>query len=134
MRAFAGLLERLVLTPSRNRKLELLVHYFRERPDPDRGYGLAAITGVLDLPAVKPGLIRQLAAEATDPELFRLSYDYVGDLAETVALIWPTDNRDRTIDLPLRKSSKGCRARRATRRRQLCAIFSTFSAPPNASP
>jgi DNA ligase 1 len=101
MRAFASLLERLVLTPSRNRKLELLVHYFRDRPDPDRGYGLAAITGVLDLPAVKPGLIRQLAAEATDPELFRLSYDYVGDLAETVALIWPTDNRDRTIDLPL---------------------------------
>jgi DNA ligase-1 len=101
MRAFANLLERLVLTPSRNRKLELLVHYFRDRPDPDRGYGLAAITGVLDLPAVKPGLIRQLAAEATDPELFRLSYDYVGDLAETVALIWPTDNRDRAIDLPL---------------------------------
>jgi DNA ligase-1 len=101
MRAFANLLERLVLTPSRNRKLELLVHYFRDRPDPDRGYGLAAITGVLDLPGVKPGLIRQLAAEATDPELFRLSYDYVGDLAETVALIWPVDNRDRAIDLPL---------------------------------
>ena len=24
-----------------------------------------------------------------DPELFALSYDYVGDLAETVALVWP---------------------------------------------
>ncbi len=72
MRAFADLLERLVLTPSRNGKIELLVHYFRDRPDPDRGIGLAAITGALDLPAVKPGLIRQLAAEVTDPELFRL--------------------------------------------------------------
>ncbi|MEM6661225.1 MAG: cisplatin damage response ATP-dependent DNA ligase, partial [Pseudomonadota bacterium] len=33
-----------------------------------------------------------------DPVLFRLSYDYVGDLAETVALIWPEDGGD---DLPL---------------------------------
>jgi DNA ligase-1 len=27
--------------------------------------------------------------ERTDPELFRWSYDFVGDLAETVALMWP---------------------------------------------
>ena len=27
--------------------------------------------------------------EEVDPELFDLSYDYVGDLAETIALIWP---------------------------------------------
>ncbi len=90
MRAFAELLERLVLTPSRNRKIDLLVHYFRATPDPDRGYALAAITGGLELPAVKAGLVRQLAADITDPELFRLSYDFVGDLAETVALIWPS--------------------------------------------
>ena len=101
MRAFADLLERLVLTPSRNRKVELLVHYFRDAPDPDRGLGLAAITRDLDLPAVKPGLIRQLASEVTDEALFALSYDYVGDLAETVALIWPVDNRGKTIDLRL---------------------------------
>ncbi|MEC9344301.1 MAG: ATP-dependent DNA ligase, partial [Pseudomonadota bacterium] len=89
MKPFADLLERLVLTPSRNRKIELLVHYFRDRPDPDRGLGLAAITRDLDIASVKPALIRELAAEIADPELFRLSYDFVGDLAETVALIWP---------------------------------------------
>ncbi len=89
MKPFAELLERLVLTPSRNRKIELLVHYFRDRPDPDRGLGLAAITRDLDIASVKPALVRQLVAEVTDEELFRLSYDYVGDLAETVALIWP---------------------------------------------
>jgi DNA ligase-1 len=101
MRAFAALLERLVLTPSRNRKIELMAHYFRDTPDPDRGIGLAALTGALDLPAVKPALIRQLAEEVTDPVLFRMSYDYVGDLAETVALIWPTDNRGHAIDIPI---------------------------------
>lgn len=101
MRAFADLLERLVLTPSRNRKIELLVHYFRDNPDPDRGLGLAAITRDLDIASVKPALIRQLVSEVTDEELFRLSYDYVGDLAETVALIWPDEKEDAAKEFAL---------------------------------
>jgi DNA ligase 1 len=89
MIAFAALLERLVFTPSRNAKIALLRRYFATQPDPDRGIGLAAITGELSFTAAKPGLIRDLAATRTDPVLFGWSYDYVGDLAETVALIWP---------------------------------------------
>jgi DNA ligase-1 len=89
MIAFADLLERLVFTPSRNAKIALLRRYFATQPDPDRGIGLAAITGELSFTAAKPGLIRELAASRTDPALFDWSYDYVGDLAETVALIWP---------------------------------------------
>jgi DNA ligase 1 len=89
MIAFAELLERLVFTPSRNAKIVLLRRYFASQPDPDRGVGLAAITGELSFTAAKPGLIRELAATRTDPVLFAWSYDYVGDLAETVALMWP---------------------------------------------
>jgi hypothetical protein len=89
MIAFAELLERLVFTPSRNAKVALLRRYFATQPDPDRGIGLAAITGELSFAAAKPGLIRELAATRTDPVLFAWSYDYVGDLAETVALMWP---------------------------------------------
>ena len=89
MIAFAELLERLVFTPSRNAKIALLRRYFATQPDPDRGIGLAAITGELSFTAAKPGLIRELAATRTDPVLFGWSYDYVGDLAETVALMWP---------------------------------------------
>ena len=89
MIAFAALLERLVFTPSRNAKIALLRRYFTTQPDPDRGIGLAAITGELSFTAAKSGLIRDLAASRTDPVLFDWSYDYVGDLAETVALIWP---------------------------------------------
>ena len=37
MLAFAALLERLVLTPSRNAKLTLIVDYLRHTPDPSRG-------------------------------------------------------------------------------------------------
>ena len=89
MIAFAELLERLVFTPARNAKIALLRRYFATQPDPDRGIGLAAITGELAFTAAKPGLIRELAAARTDPVLFTWSYDYVGDLAETVALMWP---------------------------------------------
>ncbi len=89
MIAFAALLERLVFTPSRNAKIALLGRYFATQPDPDRGIGLAAIAGELSFRAAKPGLIRELVAARTDPVLFAMSYDYVGDLAETAALIWP---------------------------------------------
>src|ERR1700742_4231068 len=89
MQAFAALLERLVLTPSRNSKLMLICEYLRDTPDPARGYALAAVTGDLDIPSVKPAAIRELVSGRVDPVLFSLSYDYVGDLAETVSLIWP---------------------------------------------
>ncbi|MBF9235074.1 cisplatin damage response ATP-dependent DNA ligase [Microvirga alba] len=90
MNRFAALLDRLVYEPRRNAKLRLLVDYFRHTPDPDRGYALAALTNALMFKEAKPGLIRGLVEERTDPVLFRMSYHYVGDLAETAALIWPT--------------------------------------------
>src|SRR5664279_5533007 len=89
MNRFAELLDRLTYEPSRNNKLRLLTSYFREVEDPDRGYALAALTGALSFKHAKPGLIRDLIMDRTDPVLFALSYDYVGDLSETVALMWP---------------------------------------------
>jgi len=88
MNRFAALLDRLAYEPARNGKLRLLTDYFRTTPDPDRGYALAALTGALSFRYAKPGLIRTLIAERTDPTLFAMSYDYVGDLSETVALMW----------------------------------------------
>jgi DNA ligase 1 len=89
MNRFADLLDRLAYEPSRNAKLRLMTDYFRSTPDPERGYALAAITGSLSFQHAKAGLIRTLISERTDPVLFALSYDYVGDLSETVALMWP---------------------------------------------
>jgi ATP-dependent DNA ligase len=89
MKAFAQLLDRLAYQPGRNGKLELIKHYVAHAPDPDRGYAIAALTGGLDFRFAKPGLVRTLVMERVDPILFGLSYDYVGDLAETVALMWP---------------------------------------------
>ena len=101
MRAFAELLDRLVLSPQRNAKIRLLVDYFRAAPDPDRGYALAAIAGTLSLNTVKPAMIRDLLLERMDAVLFQYSYDYVGDLAETVSLAWEPPAGSVQTDIPL---------------------------------
>ena len=96
MTPFARLLESLVFAPGRSAKITLLRDYFAATPDPDRGWALAALAGELDLPHVKAGAFRELAEARVDPALFRLSYDFVGDLAETVSLIWPAPDAPAT--------------------------------------
>jgi DNA ligase-1 len=107
MNRFAELLDRLAYEPGRNNKLRLITAYFRETPDPDRGYALAALTGALSFKHAKAGLIRDLIAARTDPTLFALSYDYVGDLSETVALMWPKALGDSVPSPPLASLAEG---------------------------
>jgi DNA ligase 1 len=104
MNRFAELLDRLTYEPARNNKLRLITDYFRSTADPERGWALAALAGTLNFRHAKSGLIRNLIAERTDPVLFELSYDYVGDLSETVALMWPTPVRSAS---PRQIESKG---------------------------
>jgi DNA ligase-1 len=85
---FAQLIDRIGYEPRRNAKIRLMADYFRHTPDPERGFALAALTGALSFRHAKPNLIRGLMAERSDPVLFGLSWDYVGDLSETVALMW----------------------------------------------
>jgi len=120
MNRFAELLDRLAYEPGRNNKLRLLEAYFREVGDPDRGYALAALTGALSFKHAKPGLIRDLIMERSDPVLFGLSYDYVGDLSETVALMWPKvavshDEPFRGYPPPQPSPARGEGAQRSTR-------------------
>ncbi|HKH80723.1 MAG TPA: ATP-dependent DNA ligase, partial [Methylovirgula sp.] len=60
MNRFALLLDRLQHEPSRLAKLRLMTDYFRSVPDPDRGFGLAALTGALSFRYAKPGLMKAL--------------------------------------------------------------------------
>ena len=89
MKEFSQLINQLILTRSRNRKIELLNHYFKNTENPDRGLALAILTGNLKIKNISISKIKELIKKEVDPELFDLSYDYVGDLAETIALIWP---------------------------------------------
>ena len=88
MQPFAELLDSLSFQPARNAKLRLIETYLRQTGDPDRGWALAALTGGLSFAAAKPALLRGLGEEKIGAELFHWSHDYVGDLAETLALVW----------------------------------------------
>lgn len=102
MQRFAALLDRLSFEPRRSAKLALMADYFRSESDPARGLALAALTGGLSFRHAKPAMLRALVAERVDPHLFELSYDFVGDLSETIALIWPAAGRQASEppDLP----------------------------------
>lgn len=121
MKAFAELLEKLILTPSRKRKLETLANYFANTPDPDRGYALAAITGTLNFKNLHAATLKELTKARVDPTLFELSYDYVGDLAETIALIWPTSQSG-----TLPRISEWIQLIEATPKAQLSEVIATL--------
>src|SRR3954464_12230006 len=117
MRAFSQLLDDLVYTRSRNTKLKLIGDYLKETPDPDRGYGLAALTGTLDIPHIKSAAVRGLVEERIDPVLFYMSRDYFGDTAETVWVLWPnrTGEPAEVDDATIRISNAIDRLRAASR-------------------
>lgn len=104
MQAFAHLLDTLAYTQSRNRKIAVLARYFRDTPDPDRGYALAALTDGLPPALIGRLPLRRMLAELTsrfiDPVLYKLSRDYVGDTAETVSLLWPDTSAARANAVP----------------------------------
>ena len=122
MISFARLLDGLLYTPSRNAKLRLIQAYLAETPDPERGWALAALVGDLSFAAAKPAMIRALAAERSDPELFAWSYDFVGDLAETVALIWP----ERRVNEPPPGLTEVVQALSQARRGEVPALIETW--------
>ncbi|MCZ8368650.1 MAG: cisplatin damage response ATP-dependent DNA ligase [Porphyrobacter sp.] len=130
MEEFAALLDALVYTTSRNRKLALIAAYLREAPDPDRGWALAALTDGLDFPAVKSSTVRNLMMERVDPVLWALSRDFVGDTAETASLLWPEpEDSAPQPDLSLAEVVAHLSAlTRATAPRELPALFDRLDA------
>ncbi|MBT0586960.1 cisplatin damage response ATP-dependent DNA ligase [Alteromonas oceanisediminis] len=100
MEAFSALLERLYFTNSKNTKTAVIHEYLRDTPDPDRGWAIAALAGTLNFDLFKRALIKSLILERADPVLFELSYDYVGEMSETVAHLWPNAASEKEVSLP----------------------------------
>ena len=100
MREFAILLDTLSNTPARNGKLTLLRNYFLAAPPADRGFALAAFTDEMPVSIPLRRVLTELSATRFDPVLFKFSRDYVGDTAETLALLWPDSEQQRHA-LPL---------------------------------
>ena len=100
MEAFAKLLELLYFTNSKLTKTAVIHDYLRNTPDLDRGWAIAAIAGTLKFDMFKRALIKKLILERVDETLFALSYDYVGEMSETVAHLWPNSADKTAIQLP----------------------------------
>ncbi len=97
MHKFAQLLNTLFFTYSHLDKMTLIQHYFAETPDPERGYALAIMADTLEFPTFKRALIKELIQEKIDPIFFDLSYDYVGDISDTIALLWPESKQQKNL-------------------------------------
>ncbi|MBJ2130091.1 cisplatin damage response ATP-dependent DNA ligase [Alteromonas sp. IB21] len=89
MEAFSNLLEQLYYTAGTKAKAQLIADYIANTPDPDRGWAIAAMAGTLRFDFFKRNTVKKLVTEHTDPALFAMSYDYVGEVSETVAHLWP---------------------------------------------
>ena len=98
MKKFSSLLHNLILTPSRNTKIKLLQNYFKTL-DINRAYALAILSNQLSFQFIKASKLRELVYKQVDQHLFDFSYDYVGDLAETISLIWPTKKDGKSQNL-----------------------------------
>ena len=100
MKSFAALLDLLSFTYSNNKKIDVIKSFLQNTPDPDRGFAIAIIAGVIKFPNFKSAVVKELLHEQIDPVLFKLSYDYVGDLSETVALLWKSTTDVNGLPLP----------------------------------
>jgi len=89
MNRFAALIDRLAVAADDDMKHRLLADYFAITPEPDRAFAAEVLTAKLKRRRVKLALVRGLAEARLDPVLFALSLEFVGDMAETIALLWP---------------------------------------------
>lgn len=101
MKAFAELCDNLAQTTRPDAQIRLLADYFSRTPDPDRGWAIALLAGTVALPVMKAPALRNIAADRLDPHEFVLCQEYMGDLAETMSLIWPdTGEPPQTTSIP----------------------------------
>ena len=101
MKAFAALYRELDATTSSLAKQAALQRYLQSAAPADAAWAVYFLAGGKPRQLVPARLLRQLAQEAAGlPEwLFDESYDAVGDLAETIALLLPPPTGEHQLGL-----------------------------------
>lgn len=91
MDAFTRLFEKIDASNRTNDKIKALRDYFQTAPDEDAIWAVALLSGHRIRRPVSPARLREWIGEITGyPSwLVETSYDRVGDLAETIALLYP---------------------------------------------
>ena len=96
---FSTLLKQLIYCSSNKEKTKVILDYFQNVDIIEAGYTIAALTNNLKFKNIKANKVKQIIKNRVDSTLFDLSYDYVGDLADTVSLIW--DGKDKSLNKKL---------------------------------
>lgn len=96
MKEFAQLFAELDQTNKTNAKVELLKNYFLSAEDQDKLWVLALFTHKRPKRQIKTSLLREWVAEAANIPMWLLeeTYHMVGDLAETIALLLPSKEKE----------------------------------------
>ena len=102
MKDFTDLYLALDQTNKTNEKVEAMVKYFQTATAEDAAWAIYFLSGRKPRQIIPTAKLRLWAAEISEiPDwLFELSYDAVGDLAETIALLLPDTNAEGS-ELPL---------------------------------
>lgn len=96
---FSTLLKQLIYCSSNKEKTKVILDYFKNVDIIEAGYTIAALTNNLKFKNIKANKVKQIIKNRVDSKLFDLSYDYVGDLADTISLIW--DGKDKSLNKKL---------------------------------
>src|SRR5271168_528086 len=101
MKAFADLYSTLDETTKTSAKVQALKDYFARVPAEDAAWAVYFLIGRKPRQVVPSGKLREWAAQEAGVSawLFQESYDAVGDVAETIALLLPPP--ERSSDSPL---------------------------------
>ena len=95
MKDFAELYQRLDATTKTTAKIDAMVAYLKAASDLDRAWAIYFLLGNKLKPTVPTKALRQAALEVAQIPvwLFEETYQWVGDLAETISNIVPATNR-----------------------------------------
>jgi DNA ligase 1 len=101
MKRFSALFAELDATTSTNAKVEALQRYFEQAPAADASWAVYFLAGGKPRQVMSLAHMAQLACEVAGiaPWLFDESYQAVGDLAETIALVLPREGEPSDVGL-----------------------------------
>ena len=94
MNEFSNLLNNLLLTSSKKKKIKLLCDFFNNSDLKDKGWAFCILTNRFEKKFISSKDLKGLIYEQINEELFQYSYDYVGDLAETISLLWRSEDKE----------------------------------------
>ncbi len=101
MQAFAQLIAQIDASSGTNAKVAALLDYLHQSSDDDKLWCIALLSGKRPPRPVRSSLLRELAAQVSGIPLWLVeeSYHVVGDLAETAALLTPTNEEQSELSL-----------------------------------